>query len=143
MSHREKVAWLSLLAMALTFGPYFLLTALAPLPESPLASPHGLGRFAVTAVAQMLLLGGGHLLLRLRAPQEARVPADERDRAIERRAMRAAYYVLITGMIVVGVVMPFERSGWALVNAALAGIVLAEVVHYGVAVWSYRRGLDA
>jgi hypothetical protein len=26
------------------------------------------------------------------------------------------------------------------VNAALAAIVVAEVVHYGVAVWSYRLG---
>ena len=37
-------------------------------------------------------------------------------------------------MIQVGVVMPFAESGWAIFNAALAAIVVAELVHYGMAV---------
>ena len=48
-------------------------------------------------------------------------------------------YVLIAGMIMVGVMMPFNSGGWKIVNAALFMIVTAEVVHHGVAVASYRR----
>ena len=140
MPYREKVAWLSLLAMAVTYGPYFALTTLQPLPEGAMPNLQQLGRFGATAVLQMLIRGAGPLLLRRRAPEDARVPADERDRAIERRSMRVAYYVLILGMINVGVILPFYASGWTIVNAALAAIVLAEVVHYGVAVRSYSRG---
>ena len=140
MPYREKVAWLSLLAMAFTYGPYFALTTLQPLPEGAMPNLQQMGRFAGTAVAQMLILAAGHLVLRRRAPEDARVAADERDRAIERRSRRIAYFVLIVGTILAGVVMPFFASGWAIINAALAAIVVAEVVHYGVAVRSYRRG---
>lgn len=140
MSHREKVAWLSLAAIVVTFGPYFLLTALRPPAAGTMPELQQLGRFAVTTIVQMLILGGGHLVLRLREPEEARLPADERDRAVQARSIRIAYFVLITGMILVGVIMPFTTGGWAIVNAALASIVLAEVVQYGIAVWSYRRG---
>lgn len=140
MPYREKVAWLSLLAMAVTYGPYFALTALAAPPEDTLPNLEQLGRFAATAIAQMLILGAGRLMLRLRAPEDARAPVDERDRAIERRSMRTAYYVLIAGIINVGVILPFYASGWTIVNAALAAIVVAEVVNYGVTVRSYRRG---
>ena len=55
------------------------------------------------------------------------------------RAISAAYYVLIAGMIVVGCVLPFSATGWSITNAALVMIVAAEVVHYGVVVVSYRR----
>ena len=53
--------------------------------------------------------------------------------------MRSAYYVLITGAVFAGVYMPFVASGWALVQAMLFFIVLAELVHYGVVIAAYRR----
>jgi len=64
---------------------------------------------------------------------------DERDRAIDGRATRTAYFVMLTGMIVVGVVMPFSDSGWKLTNTALLAIVLAETVRYALIVAGYRR----
>ena len=139
MPYREKVAWLSLIAMAVTFGPYFALMAIAP-PTEPLPDLRSMGWFAAAAGTQMLILGGGHLWLRIRSPHDARAPADERDRAITRRSVGVAYYVLIAGMILVGCVMPFNSGGWTLINAGVLMIVLAEVVHHGVAVWGYRRG---
>jgi hypothetical protein len=139
MPYREKIAWLSLLAMAVTFGPYFTMTAAGVLPNEPLPNLRQLGFFGVTAIAQMLILGVGHLYLRRRSAQDARMPLDERDQAIMRRSVNSAYYVLIAGMILVGCVMPFNSSGWSIVNAALLMIIAAEVVHYGVVVFSYRR----
>lgn len=139
MPHRERVAWLSLLAMAVTFGPYMIHAALVP-PSAPLPDLRTMGIFAATALAQAVILGIGHLWIRLRWPEDARVPADERDRAIARRSVSAAYHVLIAGMILVGCVMPFTSGGWKLVNAAAFTIVIAEVVHYGMAAWCYRRG---
>ena len=137
MPYREKTAWLSLIAMAVTFGPYFAITA----SSNPEALPNlrQLGLFAVAAITQMLILGVGHLYLGRRSPQDARTPPDERDRAIMHRSIRSAYYLLIVGMILVGCVMPFHSSGWAIINAALFMIVAAELVHYSVVVFSYRR----
>lgn len=140
MSHREKVAWLSLVALTIAYGPYFVLATLEPPSGGGMPDLGRLIRFAMAAGAHMAILAGGHLVLRLREPAEARAPADERDRAIELRSVRFGYYVLIVGTILAGVVLPFVGSGWEIVNAALAAIVLAEIVTYGVTVRSYRRG---
>jgi hypothetical protein len=139
MPYREKTAWLSLLAMVVTFGPYFTATATRALPGEPMPNLRQLSWLAVTATIQMLILGVGHLYLRRGAAQEARMPLDERDQAITRRSVSSAYYVLIAGMILVGCVMPFNSSGWSIINAALFMIIAAEVVHHGVVVLSYRR----
>jgi len=134
MPYREKTAWLSLIAMFVTFGPYFTLVATRSAPSPPMPNLRQLGLFAATAIAQMLILGVGHLCLR-----RVRTPLDERDEVITRRSVSWAYYVLVGGMILVGCVMPFESSGWSIVNAALFMIIVAELVHYGVVVVSYRR----
>lgn len=60
MPHREKIAWLSLLAMAVTFGPYFAVVASGRLAEGGPPNLRLLALFAATAIAQMLLLGAVH-----------------------------------------------------------------------------------
>lgn len=139
MPYREKTAWLLLVAMAVTFGPYFAIVAAGPFRHQALPNLGQLGFFAAAAIAQMLILGAGHLYLGRTSSEDARTPPDERDRAIAHRSISSAYYVLIAGMIVVGCVMPFSSTGWAIIDAALVTIVAAEVVHYGVVVFSYRR----
>ena len=138
MSYREKTAWLSLIAMAVAFVPYFTIVAARPVPGRPLPDLRQLGLFAIAAIVQMFILGVGHLFLGRKSPEDSRTPPDERDRAIMRRSISSAYYVLIAGMILVGCVMPFNSSGWTIINAAVVMIVAAEVVHYGVTVFSYR-----
>jgi hypothetical protein len=139
VAYREKLAWLSLIAMAVTFGPYFLLAAGAGaaggagLPVTHLLLPLG-----VAASAQAALLGLGRWFLRRRAPMDARTPPDERDRVIDRRSITLAYHALVIGMILVSVVMPFSAAGWSIVNAGLLAIVIAELVHYASVVTSYR-----
>ncbi|WP_138758980.1 hypothetical protein [Modestobacter altitudinis] len=138
MPYREKIAWLSLIAIALTLGPYFVRAAVSP-PSSDLPGLDYLVLFAIAALAQALLIGSGRWYLRHRSPLDARTPPDERDRAIDRHSVAAAYYVLVVGVILVGVVMPFNNSGWDIINAALFAVTLAEVVHYACVVTSYRR----
>ena len=139
MPYREKTAWLSLIAMALTFGPYFAIVAATPFQSRTLPDLRQLALFAVgghrprdhprcrTALAQADVAGGRADAGRRAGP------------AIMRHSISAAYYVLIAGAIVVGCVMPFSSSGWAIVNAAILTIVAAEVVHYAIVVVDYRR----
>ena len=139
MPYREKIAWLSLIAMAVTFGPYFVFAAVfGDSAGAELPGLHFLIPFGVAAITQAVLLGLGHWFLRRRSPLDARTPLDERDRAIDRRSLTLAYYALIAGMILVGVVMPFNAGGWSIINAALFAIIIAEVVHYTCVVTSYR-----
>src|ERR1017187_4597287 len=128
MSYREKIAWLSVIAIAFAYGPYFKFVARGPGPWEPLSQLHPLGLFALASLVRMLILGAGYLYLRLGSPRQELPPLDERDRAIEHRSISAAYYVLIAGMILVGCFMPFSSTGWPIVNAAILWIVAAEVV---------------
>ena len=139
MSYREKLAWLSLASFLISYGPYFVVTGLGVMPVEALPGLRQLGLFATTTVAQMLILGLGYLYLRRSMADEARSPADERDRSISYRARNVSYYVLISGMILVGCILPFTSAGWTIVNAALLMIVSAELVGYSLIVISYRR----
>lgn len=139
MPYLEKTAWLTLIAIAITFGPYFAIVAARDRPTSGMPNLHQLTLFGVTVLAEVIILAIGHALLAATSPIDARTPPDERDRAITSRSITMAYYVLIVGMIVVGCVMPFNSSGWKIIDAALAMIVSAEFVHYGVIAISYRQ----
>ncbi len=139
MPYREKLAWLSLAAMAITFGPYFAALAAGLLPGDDVPDFRKLALYAVVALSQATILGVGHLVLRRLSPQDARQPMDERDLAIRHRAVSWGYHLLIAGMILVGVMMPFSSHGWAIVNAALFMIVAAEFLRYAITAASYRR----
>jgi uncharacterized BrkB/YihY/UPF0761 family membrane protein len=95
------------------------------------------GRVAAALAVAMIV---GAIAIAVTATKEASASADERDRAIARRGATIGYYVLIVGMVIVGVVMPFSEAPWKIVNAALLAIVLAEVTHQAVVLLSYRRG---
>jgi len=139
MPYREKTAWLMLVAIAVTFGPYFAYVATSLDPAVPMPNFRLLGLYAIAAVGQVIIIGIGHLVLRLRNPDEARTPLDERDRAIKSRSISVSYYIMMFGMILVGIIMPFLASGWEIVNPAIATITIAEVVGYCITIGSYRK----
>lgn len=135
MPYQEKIAWLSLVAMAVTYGPYF---AIAGSDTDGGPGLRLLLLFGIAASTHAVLTGIGRWYLRRKAPLDARTPPDERDRAIDRRSVAFAYGVLMAGMILVGVVMPFNSGGWAITNAALFSLIVAEVVRDASTVTSYR-----
>ena len=47
---------------------------------------------------------------------------------------------MMTGMIIVGVIMPFTDSGTKIANTALFAIVVAEIINDVMVLISYRRG---
>jgi hypothetical protein len=141
MAYREKLAWLELAGMAIAYGAYFIAVAMTgPLAPGRQATMTFVSLFAAATIARLMILGLGWLILRARSGADARAKLDERDRAIARRGAEASYYVLLGLMMWVGVVLPLTDSGWAVANAALAAIIIAEMVRLGVAVLSYRRG---
>src|SRR3954452_7124802 len=139
MAFREKIAWLTLVAMVVAYSVYFSLLGATYRHQEP-AMPQMLGLFAAVTIAQMVIVVIGSAALALSAGQEAKARPDERDRAIARRGTGVAYFVLMVGMLVVGVVMPFSAPAWKIINAALLALVIAEAVRYTLIVYSYRRG---
>ncbi len=135
MAWREKISWLTLGAMLCAYSVYFTLVATSNWSKWGM-----LLLFGVITVAQAIFVIVASIVMALLSRKDARAAADERDKAIARRGASVAYLVLMSGMIVVGVVMPFNQQGWQVTNAALFALVLAEAVRQGVIVTSYRRG---
>lgn len=136
MSSLEKRAWLTLWSMCPVYCVYFVIQI-----WFPTLLPTMLDRFAcLTVVASTHAVGyvSGLLVMKRREAGEGLLE-DERDRAIDRHAARTAYFILLTGMIVVGMVMPFNKSGWEVVNTALLFIVLTEAIRNALIVIAYRR----
>ncbi len=140
MAYRERLAWLELAGMVIAYGAYFIAVGIVDPAAGRMATLTYVGLFAAATIARLLILGIGWLVLRARMGSEARAKPDERDRAIARRGASIGYYVLLPLMLWVAVIMPLTDTGWAVANAALAAIVIAEIVREAVAVLSYRRG---
>jgi hypothetical protein len=141
MPYREKLAWLSLVGMAVCYGPYFALTSWSPLLDQPLPNLELMARFAAAAGGNAVWVLLGRLILQATTPRDERSVADERDRAVDRRATTVAYYVLIGLALYVGGVKPFTSAGWHVVNAMVASVVIAETLRHALIVLGYRRGL--
>lgn len=139
MAFREKTAWLALIAMALAYIPFFALLQ-RDTGTGAAAIIHFLILFGIASAVRIAVEVGGRIVLMVRLGAEAREPADERDRAIAARSAHFGYVVLLAGMILVGVVMPFSSQGLAIVGPALLAIVVAETVRNLAVVLSYRLG---
>lgn len=137
-SYRERLAALSLGALLLAYVPYFTYITVSPAPEGP-PEIGRLAAFAVAAGVHAVLQLVGTLWLRSVTPAGAARLMDERDRAIAHGARSLAYGVLIAGLCVSGVVMPFQTGGWRIVNTSLFAIVVAEVAHHATIVVRYRQ----
>jgi uncharacterized BrkB/YihY/UPF0761 family membrane protein len=139
MAFREKMAWLTLVTMVVAYAVYFGIVGPAVgFGENRMVDI--LWSFGLVATAHAIAVIVGAIFIAVTATKEAHARADERDRAIARRGATIGYYVLILGMMVVGVVMPFSDPPWKIVNTALLAIVLAETVNNMVVLISYRRG---
>ena len=142
MAFREKLAWVTLGAMLVAYAIYFSLLAATFDPAGP-EGPQTVRMivlFAAVTIVQAVVVAAASAVLAIRARREAQARPDERDRAIARRGAGFAYFLLMVGMIVVGVVLPFDGPRWRVVNAALLALVIAEAVRYILVIVSYRRG---
>lgn len=141
MPFREKSAWVAIAGMVVAYGAYFIVVTALPRAGSDIDETlRTVALFGIATVIRLLILGIGTLVIRAGSPADARAPSDERDRAIAGRSAALAYYVLMAGMIVVGIMMPFSAHGVAITNAALFWLVAAEIVRYGTTISAYRRG---
>lgn len=132
----EKRAWLTLWTMCPVYLVYFAIQI-----AYPQLAPTFLSKFwLLGSVAGLHAIGyiAGELMFRYGNREEG-LQKDERDDAIDARAARAAYMLLLAGTMLTGMVMPFTDSGWKIVNTALLFIVLSETLRAALTVRGYRR----
>jgi len=134
MSFREKVAWVSLLAMGGIYGAYFW-TVIEAGPHAPLQGGRLLGTIVALIAVQVLLL----VVIAIFAPNDARAPRDERDRLIELRATRVAYAGLATAVVFACFFAAFTPPIIFGTNSLLFILVTCEMLRMACQIIQYRR----
>ena len=131
MSFREKGAWISLLSMSGIYAFYFW----SVFHSGPTAS--GLLETVIAlAVVQTVLT----IAIAVFAPKEAKAPRDERDKLIDFRATRFAYYVLAGSVACAVFLGAFNPPLIFNTNSILFVLVIAEILRCGCQIVQYRRG---
>jgi hypothetical protein len=138
MSFREKSAWITFVLL-LAFGIYFGEVAAHMLDPT---RPHAnyLLLFVLLVVAIVILEIITHAVIAFRSPREAQTPIDERERLIELRSTRPAFFVLLVGAFLSVGTIHLGASTWLLAHCVLFAIWLAELTRYGSQLYHYRRG---
>ncbi|AJP72759.1 hypothetical protein [Sphingomonas hengshuiensis] len=137
MSFKEKIAWISLVTTVLVWGGFygFMLATYGRYP----GAVYFTGFFAAVT-AQAVLAAGAAIVTALLAPRDATAAADERDKAIARRAYTIAYPILLVLLLGVVASIHLGANPVQMAYAIIAAIVVAEIVHYGAQIAGYRRG---
>lgn len=137
MSFREISAWISLVTVAVCFGVYFGAIVTGGV------SPRGVGAvhlLLVCVAALVALQIASHAVAAGLAPREARAPRDERERLIAWRAQSLGYYVLMVGVLALGLPGHFGHPAPDLLNFALLDVVVAGLTVAVAQIVQYRRG---
>jgi hypothetical protein len=137
MSFREKSAWISFVLIATGSAIYFWNVIQVSLGRTkPGGQFHLFFGLVGALIALEVIL---HVVVALQAPGDARAPKDERDRLIQLKAARNAFYVLLPAAFGAIGTMHLGADVEDMAHTVLAGIVLAELVRFGSQIRLYRR----
>ena len=137
MSFREKSTWISFLLLLLISNPFFyqFIRIERGLSNSR-ASFHLFLLLVILFVVGEIVL---HALIVMQSPRDARAPKDERERLIDLKAMRVAFFVLMSGALSVIVLVHFPVDRFAILQGLLFAVVVAELAMLGARLVYYRR----
>jgi len=137
MSFREKSAWVSFITILAVFIPFFWNSLRQYRGE--IAGRQAVGTAFLLLFSFVALEVVLHVVLAIRAPQEARSPRDEREQLIDMRATRVAFYVLLVGALAGVAMVHLTPSAWVMQQVVLLAIVVAELVRFGGQILLFRR----
>ena len=139
MSFREKSTWISFLLLLLIAVPFFYQFLRIEIgASSSQASFHLFLLLVIVFVVGEVVL---HAIIVMQSPRDARAPKDERERLIDLKAMRVAFFVLMTAAILVIVLVHFPVDRFAIIQALLLAVVVAELTMLGARLVYYRRDI--
>lgn len=138
MSFREKSAWISFLCL-LVFAALWFTHAFGDMFQTRYDNP--MTWFFGMLAGLITLEIGLHVAIALQSPKDARTPKDERERLIDLRASRVAFYVLLVGAFFsLGFGLHFPGASRFSMGAFLLGsIIVALLARFGAQIALYRR----
>lgn len=138
MSFREKTAWLTLCAIIIVTLMFWYHA-----PPTFEAQTHRWAMLAllVSVGAYLLIELVGYIVLRVKFPHDARAPRDERERLIDLKALRIAYYTFVTGSFVgMVLVLHVAHAHPGMAGAVMvAAFVLSQAAKHAARIVYYRR----
>ena len=136
MSFREKSAWITLIAI-------LLVSALFALHGPRLSHPRPWDFHALLAciAAFIVIETVAYVVLRLRYPEDARTPLDERERLINLKATRLASGCYVVGSFLAVLTIHHGASAVMVAYLVVLAFVFAEIVKYSARIVYYRRGV--
>ena len=136
MPFREKSAWVTLAAILLV-SVLFVLHA----PRLSHPRPGDFHALLACIVAFVVIEIAAFLVLRLRYPEDARTPIDERELFINLKAGRLASRCYIVGSFLAVLTIHHGASAPMIGYFVVLAFVIAEIVKYGARILYYRRGV--
>ena len=137
MSFREKSTWISFLLLLTISIPFFYQFArIESGSTSSQATFHIFLLLVIVFIAGEIVL---HAIIVMQSPRDARAPKDERERLIDLKAMRVAFFVLMTSALLVIVLVHFPVDRFQIIQALLLAVVVAELSMLGARLVYYRR----
>lgn len=138
MSFREKITWVSLVAMGGVYGWYFwtVMPVLAAGHGDALHYAHLLGStIALVAILQIIPI----VVMAAVAPRDAQAPEDERETLFSLKGTRAAYYVLVAGALFASAAgIFFGANSGMLANYILLSLVASNLIKYATQIAYFR-----
>lgn len=139
MSFREKSTWALLAVTVIVYGLYFSTTISGALAHGVPDVADNVRLFGAVVVIVILSVVA-HIAIAILSPKAADT-VDERDRLIELRGDQRAGYVMVVALFsTLGLALAGASVFW-IAHAALAGLVLSELVKAVTKLIDYRRGV--
>lgn len=139
MSFNEKLHWSAFVALISAFGWYFL-----SYPWQIVGTRAGVAAAAGMLVPVTIIIIGAMTItaafFAIRAPKEAHLKDDERERTIHMRGTHIAYYPLVMGVWANLFAIFYQLSAAVHLNLLIATVVIAELVRVGSQLYFFRRG---
>lgn len=137
MSFREKTAWISFVSMLLVFGIYFTAVGLAM--AGRLEYSQAFSWFIQLVFAFVALRVVLRLIVAKRAPLDAKVPADEREKLIGLKADRVSGYILAAGVFVAIFTLHLGAGRRELAHAVLLAFAISQLAKHAAVIALHRR----
>ena len=138
MSFREKSAWITfftvLIFTVLWFTHVWRVQFLHARDENPMIWFFG------TVAALIALEVALHIAVAVQSPREARTPKDERERLIDMKASRVAFYVLLVGTFAsIGTLHMPGANRLIMAQCLMGSILFALLSRFGTQIALHRR----
>jgi len=135
MSFREKSAWISFMSL-LAVGAVWM-ARVSGVAGGSRGNP--MIEFLALLVVLVVLEIGLHVAIAIQSPRDARTPRDERERLIDLKASRVAFYVLMAGAWASIGTLHLGASRFGVAHAVMGAILVSLLVRFATQIVLYRR----